>query len=77
MLTEASGVPGGLAVDGANRHDVMLLAATLASILVARPRPTTRRPQGVCLGRSSARSSTLSSTMRTGRPKTVDSGSPR
>ena len=49
MLTEASGVPVGLAVDGANRHDVVLLAATLASIVVARPRPTARRPQGVCL----------------------------
>ena len=27
----------------------MLLAATLASIPVARPRPTVRKPQGVCL----------------------------
>ena len=49
MLTEAAGVPVGLAVAGANRHDVMLLAATLASIPVPRPRPTARRPQGVCL----------------------------
>ena len=49
MLTEASGVPVGLAVDGANRHDVMLLQATLASIPVPRPRPTRRQPQGVCL----------------------------
>jgi transposase len=30
----------------------MLLAATLASIPVARPRPTTRRPQGVCLDKA-------------------------
>ena len=42
-------MPLGLAVAGANRHDVMLLAATLASIPVRRPRSTARRPQGVCL----------------------------
>jgi putative transposase len=49
VLTEASGVPVGLAVAGANRNDVMLLAATLASVPVRRPRPTRRRPQGLCL----------------------------
>ncbi len=42
-------MPVGVAVAGANRHDVVLLAATLASIPVPRPRPTTRKPQGVCL----------------------------
>jgi transposase len=42
-------VPIGVAVAGANRHDVVLLAATLASIPVPRPRPTARRPQGVRL----------------------------
>ena len=52
MLTEASGVPVGLAVAGANRHDVMLLEATLASIAVPRPRPTARTPQGVCLDKA-------------------------
>ena len=52
MLTEASGVPIGLAVAGANRHDVMLLEATLASIVVPRPRPTARTPQGVCLDKA-------------------------
>jgi transposase len=41
----------GVAVAGANRHDVILLAATLASTPVPRPRPTRRRPQGVCLGK--------------------------
>jgi transposase len=45
-------VPIGIAVAGANRHDVMLLAATLASVPVPRPRPTTRRPQGVCLDKA-------------------------
>ena len=43
VLTEASGVPVGVAVAGANRHDVMLLAATLAGIVVPRPRPTRRK----------------------------------
>jgi transposase len=52
VLTEASGVPVGVAVAGANRHGVMLLAATLASIPVPRPRPTARRPQGVCLDKA-------------------------
>ena len=49
MLTDARGVPVGVAVAGANRHDVMLLAATLGSIPVPRPQPTRRKPQGVCL----------------------------
>ena len=49
LLTEARGVPVGLAVAGANRHDVVLLAPTLHSMVVQRPRPTRRRPQGLCL----------------------------
>ena len=32
MLTEAAGIPLGLVVDGANRHDVTLLSETLASV---------------------------------------------
>jgi len=43
------GVPLGLACDGANRNDHKLLAATLGSIPIARPAPTERRPQGLCL----------------------------
>jgi putative transposase len=49
VLTEASGVPVALAVAGANRNDVMLLEPTLERIVVRRPRPTRRRPQGLCL----------------------------
>jgi len=48
-LTEASGVPVGLAVEGANRHDSKLVGATLASIPVERPEPTKQSPQGICL----------------------------
>jgi len=42
-------VPVGLVVEGANRHDMKLVQATLASILVARPEPTAALPQGMCL----------------------------
>lgn len=40
-----------MAHDGANRHDSKLLASTLDSIPVRRPRPTSRRPQALCLDR--------------------------
>jgi transposase len=46
---EAQGIPVGLAVDGANRHDMKLVAATLASIPVDRPQPAATAPQGLCL----------------------------
>jgi putative transposase len=36
-------------IDGANRHDKKLARATLESIPVERPEPTTKRPQGLCL----------------------------
>jgi len=49
VLTEASGVPVGVAVDGANRNDHKMLAATVESIPLERPTPTRRRPQGLCL----------------------------
>ena len=49
LLTEANGIPVGLAVEGANRHDKKLAEATLESIPVERPEPTPERPQGMCL----------------------------
>ena len=49
LLTEAHGVPIGLAVDGANRNDFKMMKATLESIPVKRPKPTRRNPQGLCL----------------------------
>jgi putative transposase len=41
----------GLAVDGANRHDMKLAAETLRSIPAdaERPKPTADAPQGLCL----------------------------
>lgn len=49
LLTEGHGVPVGLAVDGANRHDMKLVRATLESIIVPRPQATEDAPQGMCL----------------------------
>ena len=49
LLTESSGVPIGLAIDGANRHDCKMAEATIKSIPVKRPRPTKRKKQGMCL----------------------------
>jgi transposase len=40
-----------VAHDGANRHDSKLLAPTLDSIPIKRPKPTRQRPQGLCLDR--------------------------
>lgn len=49
LLTEAAGIPIGLVVAGANRNDFKLTQATLESISIARPTPTTDDPQGLCL----------------------------
>ena len=49
LLTDAAGMPIGLAVDGANRHDCKMVQVTLESVPVQRPRPTRQRPQGICL----------------------------
>jgi transposase len=48
-LTEARGVPIGLAVAGANVNDFKLLRETIESIPIKRPRPTRRSEQGMCL----------------------------
>ena len=39
----------GLAVAGANRHDMKLVRATVENIVVQRPEPTPQHPQGMCL----------------------------
>jgi putative transposase len=49
LLTEGHGVPLGLAVAGANRHDMKLVRETIDSLIVARPAPTADQPQGLCL----------------------------
>lgn len=42
-------MPLGVAVDGANRHDMKLFLETLLSIPVERPQPSAEHPQNVCL----------------------------
>jgi putative transposase len=48
LLVDGTGVPLSLIVSGANRHDVKLLAETLDSIVIRRPKPTRRRRQNLC-----------------------------
>ena len=49
MLTEGQGVPIGLAVEGANRHDMKLVRETVENIVVERPKPTPEHTQGMSL----------------------------
>jgi transposase len=49
VLTDAAGVPLSLVIEGANRHDMKLMRATLEAILIPRPAPTPAQPQGLCL----------------------------
>ena len=49
MLTEGHGLPIGVAVDGANRHDMKLVERTLEAAMVQRPEPTAYEPQNMCL----------------------------
>src|SRR5438128_8538533 len=49
LLTEGHGVPIGLAIEGANRHDMKLVRATIEAIVAERPAPTAEQPQGMCL----------------------------
>jgi putative transposase len=49
LLTEGNGIPVGLAVEGANRHDMKLAKPTLQSQFIQRPEPTEEEPQNLCL----------------------------
>ena len=42
-------MPIGLTIEGANRHDMKLVRATLEHLVVERPAPTPEQPQGLCL----------------------------
>lgn len=52
LLTEAHGVPVGLAVDGANRHDMKLVEPTLDNLVIDRPEPADDQPQGLCMDKA-------------------------
>ncbi len=49
MLCEGAGLPIGLAVEGANRHDMKLTEATLESIPIKRPKPRPYHRQHLCM----------------------------
>ena len=49
VLTDAKGIPLSIVVEGANRHDVRLARPTVEQIVIARPAPTERRKQHLCL----------------------------
>lgn len=49
VLTDGRGVPLGVAVEGANRHDMKLVEPTFESIPIEQPVPTPDEPQHLCL----------------------------
>ena len=49
MLTDASGLPLSLVIEGANRHDLKLARGTLEGLVIPRPDPTPEQPQHLCL----------------------------
>lgn len=49
LLTEASGVPVSLVIEGANRHDMKVVRETVEALVMARPEPTLEQLQGLCL----------------------------
>jgi putative transposase len=49
VLTDGHGLPLGVAVDGANRHDMTWVDATLQAIMIKRPESSTTQPQHLCL----------------------------
>lgn len=49
LLTDGAGIPLALVVEGANRHDMKLLGATLEGLVIARPEPSPQQPQHLCL----------------------------
>lgn len=63
LLVDGAGVPLSLIVSGANRHDVKLLAITLDSIVVVRPKVSRRRRQNLCADKGYA-GRTAAQTMR-------------
>ena len=44
-MTEGQGLPIGLSVDGANRHDRKLTERPLPAVVIPRPEPTPEQPQ--------------------------------
>ena len=51
-MCEGAGIPIGICVEAANRHDMKLTRLTLESISVDRPKPTRKKPQNLCLDKA-------------------------
>ena len=51
LLVEGQGIPIGITIDGANRHDMKMTRATLQSIVIHRPLPSSSsiKLQHICL----------------------------
>lgn len=49
LLCDRHGLPLALVIEGANRHDMKLVAATVNAMAIERPEPTVEQPQNVCL----------------------------
>lgn len=49
IVTDGAGIPLGIAINGANCHDINLVRDTIQSIPIKRPHPTETRPHGMCL----------------------------
>ena len=53
LLVEGQGIPIGITIDGANRHDMKMTRATLQSIVIHRPLPSSSplklQQQHICL----------------------------
>ena len=54
ILVDGKGLPLGVCVDGANRHDMKMTKATLQSIVIYRPEPTIRSKQHMCMDKGYA-----------------------
>lgn len=51
IVVDGKGVPHGIAVNAANRHDIKMTRATLQSIVVHRPKPSIKSRQYMCMDR--------------------------
>jgi putative transposase len=49
VLTDGHGLPLGIAVEGANRHEMKWVDATVEALIIKRPEPTVTHPQQLCL----------------------------
>lgn len=49
VLCDRRGIPLAMVIEGANRHDMKLVAATLDAQAADQPEPTVKHPQNMCL----------------------------